>query len=106
MDKKLQIELYNDFMKAYRTAMKEHKFKSEIFLRMLNDHGPYETAKRLTNQLDWQSGYEKLAFLGRTDLTVEHIILGDKYRNYFTEKQIYNAEEKIRQAKQIEGHKY
>ncbi len=106
MDRKMQIELYNDFMRAYKTAMKEHGFKSQPFLRMLDDHGPYETAKKLTNQLKWQSGYEKLAFLGRTDLTVEHIILQGKYRKYFTNKQIYNAEEKIRQAKLIKGHIY
>ena len=106
MNKSLQLELYKEFINAYKTAQREYNFESKIFIRMLGDYGPYKTAKRLTNQLEWQKGYEKLAFLGRTDLTVEYIILQDKYSTYFRDRQINNAKEKIRQASQIVGHKY
>jgi hypothetical protein len=106
MDKELELKLRTAFLTAYKTAQKEYNFKSPIFIRMLNEHGAFETAKRLTNTLKWQKGYEKLAFLGRTDLTVEHIILGEPYSSYFTERQLLNAKEKIRTAKEIVGHKY
>ena len=106
MNKELELKLRTDFLNAYKTAQKEYKFKSPIFIRMLNEYGAYETAKKLTSTLDWQKGYEKLAFLGRTDLTVEHIILQDKYTSYFSDRELLYAKEKIRSAKEIKGHKY
>lgn len=106
MNREIELDLRSDFLKAYKVAQKEYRFKSPIFIRMLNEHGAYETARRLTNTLDWQKGYEKLAYFGRTDLTVEHIILQDKYAKCFSERQLYNAKEKIRTAKEIEGHSY
>jgi hypothetical protein len=102
----LENNLREEFLKAYRIAQIEHKFKSDIFIRMLNEHGAYETARRLTSTSQWQKGYEKLASLGRYDLTVEYIILQDKYINHFSEKEIFNAKLKIETAKQIKGHKY
>ena len=106
MKKDVERRLRNEFIEAYTTAERDYKFKSPIFIRMLNDHGAYETAKRLTDNPLWQSGYEKLAALGRTDLTVEHIILKPEYSIYFTDKQIHNAREKIKVASQILGHHY
>ncbi len=106
MDKDLELKLRTNFISAYKTAQKECNFKSPIFIRMLNEHGAYETAKRLTNTSQWQKGYEKLASLGRTDLTVEHIILQEEYLSYFSDTQILNAKKKISTAKQMIGHKY
>lgn len=106
MNKDIELKLRTDFLTAYKTAQKEYNFKSPIFIRMLNEHGAYETAKRLTNTSQWQKGYEKLASLGRTDLTVEHIILNNEYSGFFSDIQILNAKGKISTAKQIIGHKY
>jgi hypothetical protein len=106
MNKEYELKLRKEFLDAYRIAQKEYKFKSPIFIRMLNEHGALETAKRLTNTSRWQPGYEKLAFLGRTDLTVEHIILQDMYSSYFTDAQLSNARIKLEVAKKTEGHRY
>lgn len=106
MERSVEFKLKDDFLIAYKTAQRECDFKSPIFIRMLSDHGAYETAKRLTNTMEWQKGFEKLAFLGRAELTVEHIILQDEYSSFFNDRQIFNAKEKIKAAKQIKGHKY
>lgn len=106
MDKSLEKQLQNDFLEAYREAVNGYKFRSPSFLSMVDRNGAYETACRLCNTLNWQSGFQKLAILGRCDLTVEFIILQDKYINHFSELQIYNAKEKVKAAKQIKGHSY
>ena len=106
MDKDVEKKLLKDFLRAYREAVNNHKFRSLSFIGMLDNHGAYETACRLCNTLNWQSGFEKLALLGRYDLTVEYIVMQDEYRNYFSDRQIFNASQKVNDAKKIKGHKY
>ena len=106
LKKELEIELRNAFLDAYKTAAKLYNFSSPIFIRMLDEHGAYETAKRLTSNPNWQKGYEKLASYGRTDLTVEHIIQQDKYASYFSDQELFNAKEKIQAAQWMKGRKY
>jgi len=106
MDKKTESNLRNDFIEAYKTAQRECGFDSPIFIRMLNEHGAYETARRLTSVSEWQKGYEKLAFKGRTDLTVEYIILTNEYIKYFSDTQIRNAKAKLHAAETIKNHNY
>ena len=106
MNTEINLELRKAFLDAYREAERKYKFKSPRFIRMLSDHGAYETAKRLCSTNEWQKGFEKLAFLGRYDLTVEYIILQDKYVGFFSKQEIFNAKLKIEAAKEIKGHKY
>jgi hypothetical protein len=103
MNTNIDIELREKFLDFYRTAHKEYNFSSPIFIRMLNEHGALETARRLSNTATWQNGFERIAKLGRTDLTVEHIILQEKYRKYFTDTQLRNAQAKIDYAIRLYG---
>lgn len=106
MNDEINKELRKEFLEFYKEAERQYKFSSPIFIRMLNEHGAYETAKRLSSTASWQNGFDRLAKLGRSDLTVEHIILQDKYRSFFTEKELMNAQAKIDYANQLYGLNY
>jgi hypothetical protein len=103
MDISINSELRDKFLEFYKIAQNEYNFSSPIFIRMLNDHGALETARRLSNTATWQNGFDRMAKLGRADLTVEHIILQDKYRKYFTDIQLRNAQAKIDYANHLYG---
>jgi len=95
--------LREKFLDFYKMAQREYNFSSPIFIRMLNEHGALETARRLSNTAIWQNGFEKIARLGRADLTVEYIILQDEYRQYFSETQLRNAQAKLEYAVKLYG---
>ena len=105
MNDNIDLELRTKFLEFYKEAARLYNFSSPIFIRMLNQHGALETARRLSNTATWQNGFDRIAKLGRTDLTVEHIILQEKYRSYFTPMQLQNAQAKIDYAIQLYGTK-
>jgi hypothetical protein len=102
-EKEINDELREKFLNFYKVAHNLYQFSSPIFIRMLNEHGALETARKLSNTAMWQNGFDRMAKLKRTDLTVEHIILQEKYKDFFTDVQLKNAQAKIDYAFQVYG---
>jgi len=54
---------------------------------MVDEHGGVATARRLIKSGDFQDGLMKLISLGRIDLTVEHAVLEERWRDLFTDQE-------------------
>ena len=73
----------------YNRARSEASYTPSVFFRMISEHGGYETARRLIHSPNVSEGYVKLFELGRLDLTVEAIIIGnDKWLKLFTDQEL------------------
>jgi hypothetical protein len=58
-----------------------------IWIRMINEHGAVETARRLIKSGDLQDGLLKLLNYGRVDLTVEQAVIDERWHNLFTDEE-------------------
>jgi len=68
------------------------------FARMLREHGGVSTARRLIVSGVVQSGFERLAKLGRLDISMERKMLKPEYRSLFTDDELQAAEWRLSQA--------
>lgn len=71
---------------------KEFGYNSTRFLQMLAENGPINTCRKLINTKDisYASGFVRLWEVHRLDLSMEYVVLQNKYRKLFTlpERQI------------------
>jgi hypothetical protein len=70
-------------------------YRPTYFQRMLSDHGSVGTAKRLLAAHAVSDGFTTLWQLGRLDLSVEAIVLRQKFRALFTTAELRTAEERL-----------
>ena len=71
----------HEFTIACKRAMAECRslgYVPSIWIRMVDEHGAVETARRLVMSGDLQDGLLKLLRLGRADLTIEHAVLEER----------------------------
>jgi hypothetical protein len=71
----------------YRRAKAEAGYNATLFLRMLSDHGPVDTAHRLINSSQPSDGFTHLWERGRLDLTVEAHVLRPEFDVLFTDEE-------------------
>ena len=74
-------------MGVYQRARDECDYKAARFLQMLHEHRGLETARILLNGSDVSEGYVALWERQRLDLTVESLILAEKWHPLFSEKE-------------------
>ena len=70
-------------MGIYLNAKKKVRYNATRFLHMLTDHGGLETARRLLPQMS--DGFAQLWQRNRLDLTVESLILQDRWHDLFSD---------------------
>jgi hypothetical protein len=80
-----------DFSRAmseiYRRAKDEAGYNATIFLRMLSERGPIETARTLISSSRPSDGFTQLWERGRLDLTVEAHVLRPEFEILFTDQE-------------------
>ena len=69
----------------YRLAKVEAGYNATVFLRMLPDRGPLETARYLIHTPKPSDGFTALWERHRLDLTVEAHVLQDRFHELFTD---------------------
>jgi len=69
------------------------------FEQMLSDYGAFDTAKRLVISGDLQDGLQKLAALGRLDLSIESIMLRSEFSDLFCKTELEAARWRLDQVK-------
>jgi hypothetical protein len=69
----------------HRRAKEEAGYNATLFARMLADHGPLETARRLINTSRPSDGFTHLWERHRLDLTVEAHVLKPEFAALFTD---------------------
>ena len=72
---------------VYVRAKTEAGYNATYFLRMLSDHGPIDTARRLITSTQPSEGFTQLWQRGRIDLTVEATVLRPEFVDLFTDEE-------------------
>lgn len=90
----LEREFYREMLKIYRRALVETGYNATRFLQMLQSYGGVETAKKLLSS-KISEGYIALWERGRLDLTVEALILNEKWNPLFSDHEREVARERL-----------
>jgi len=92
----LEDEFHNDMLEIYEKA-KVYKYYARRYLQMVRRRGGLETAKILINKKITPTGFTELVKLGRTDLSVEALVISEKYKNlkYFTDEDRQKAADRL-----------
>ncbi len=84
---KLKREFEKDMWESYEEI--KEVYNPTIFYSMLKKYGGVETAKRLlAPENSVQYGFKKLDELNILHLSVEYLVLRDKYKNLFTRQEL------------------
>lgn len=92
----LEADFHNAMHEIYRLADKECHYRPTYFLRMLAEHGGLATAKILLAKQHVSEGFTKLAELGRLDLSMESLVLENKWRSLFTDRELAIARNRLK----------
>jgi hypothetical protein len=82
LERELEVELHRLYDEC---SMLD--YRPTRFLAMLREHGARETAYRILAGPDGHEGFTRVLMLGRTDLTVEAVVLDDRFRPLFSDEQ-------------------
>lgn len=96
------FELYKDIINLYREVDLECNLKLDDVLKKINNKGTITTVKEVIRELD-NNELEGLAKCGRLDLSLENLILDEKYRDLFNEEDIEICKERLNKYKNIEN---
>ena len=93
----LEDELTAAFINGYQLTGQEVGYRGHRFLQAVKRNGGLATAKRmlLPRNEGQRKGLDALLEANRPDLTVEAIVLHDKFRTLFTATEIATAEERL-----------
>ena len=76
-------------LNIYRTAKEECDYNATYFLRMIQDYGGLDAARRLIHDNKLHEGFTNLYLLGRLDLTMEAMIWDNKHwHDLFTQEEM------------------
>ena len=87
-------ELYNEFTKDIQTANEKSiklGYYPSRFLQMAEQSGSVQAAKKMVTSGDIPNGMKKLRKLQKLDLTIESIMLKEKYHPLFTTNELNAA---------------
>jgi len=76
-------------------ATKKHNYTPTYFIRMLEEYGGVETAKRLLQKSDAQQGLFTLWELGLLKESVEAAVISEKFQALFTREEISEAQRRL-----------
>ena len=92
-------DVLRDFGQAmgeiYRRAKVEEGHNASRFLRMLGEHGPVETARRLIHGNQPSEGFNTLTLKRRWDLTVEMHVLDPRFETLFTDDEREHCRDRL-----------
>lgn len=90
----------NDFhiamVNIYKQAKKDIGYNATRLIQMLSEYGGVETAKKLIHSNDLSYGFEVLWEAGKLDLTVEALVIKEKYSSLFEQEEIKICEDKLK----------
>ena len=93
------MTLADEFYKAMRQDVYEEAlkigYKATFFLQMLAKKGGLETAISLLGPASVQYGFTELWKRGRLDLTMEHLVIQERWSGLFTSDQVAVARDRL-----------
>ncbi len=91
----LVAEFQRRMVGIYDRAKKEAGYNATLFLRMLGEHGGLETARRLVLSTAPSQGFTQLWMRHRLDLTVEHLVLEERFQPLFDDELRERARQRL-----------
>jgi len=82
---RLEKQFHQDMIGIYETAKRELHYNASYFIKMVAEHGGLKTAQKLLWTADVSSGFTVLWEHQRLDLSVEALVLQEKYDSLFTD---------------------
>lgn len=95
----LEQELHEEMIAAYHRAGKEAGYWGNYFLRSVKKNGGLATAKRMlrpTAKGSVQKGLQSLIDAGRPDLSLEALVLQQRFASLFTADELREAERRVK----------
>lgn len=83
----LELDLYNDMLRIYKEADNQCNYRPTRFREMILSEGGLKTAKKLISKNSGTDGFVRLWECKRLDLSVEALVLNEKYKELFTEEE-------------------
>jgi hypothetical protein len=94
-DPKVATEFHSAMLDVYRKARREAGYNATYFLQMVEEVGGLEAARRLLRAGPVSSGFTALWEKGRLDLSVEAVVLLDRFAGLFTEEELGIARDRL-----------
>jgi len=94
MNNDLTRQFHVEMEGNYRAAV-EIGYRATGFWGMVIDHGALEAAKRLLRESEEQSGLTRLWELGRLDLSVEALVLQERWNTLFSDEERQKARDRL-----------
>ena len=94
MDDRLADEFHQAMLDIYDKA-KEHDYHATYFLRMIQQHGGVNAAKRLLQASSAQYGLSRLWELGLLHISVEALVVQKRWAPLFTDAEQRKARERL-----------
>lgn len=94
MTKDIERQFHEEMVGSYRAAV-EIGYRATGFWGMVIDHGALEAAKRLLREPEEQSGLMRLWELGRLDLSVEALVLQERWDTLFSDEDRQKARDRL-----------
>ena len=91
---KLEDQLTEDLRGTYESA-RERGYVATYFLKMLDQYGGVETARRLLAKSEPQNGLFELWRLNLLHESMEAIVLQEQYQTLFTEAELAEAHRRL-----------
>jgi hypothetical protein len=91
----IENEFHNRMKNIYVAAKEECNYNATYFLRMVEESGGLQAAKKLLTTDAPQYGFTKLWECGRLDLFVKALVLSDEFRSLFTQDELDTARNRL-----------
>ncbi|MFF5218787.1 caspase domain-containing protein [Micromonospora sp. NPDC000442] len=92
---KSAADFHSAMLDVYRKAKKEAGYNAAYFLQMVQEVGGLEAARRLIRAGSVSSGFTALWEKGRLDLSVEAVVLQDRFAGLFTDEELDIARNRL-----------
>lgn len=92
---RLEDKFHDAMLDLYRVAKTACRYDGRAFLGMLSTDGGVQTAHKLLCDQAIQYGFTQLYLCGRLDLTVEYLVLDQRFKSLFSEAERAEARRRL-----------
>ena len=96
------FELYGDMLNLYREVDLQCGYKLDIMLQRINTKGALYAAKSLIRDEEADNGLEFLVKSNKEQLSLENLILSDKYKDVFNDEDRQICNDRLRKYRIIQ----
>lgn len=96
------FELYGDMLNIYREVDLQCGYKLDNMLQKINNKGALYAAKALIRDDEEDTGLEFLIKSNKEELSLEKLILNDKYKNIFNDEDRQICNDRLRKHRNMD----